>query len=216
MTTIDLQQRTCAVCGAQSEYRIICSTNTFGAPDLDLRPAEMQRSTMPMWVQQCPACAYCAYDVSEETPDAADILESTIYEEIRSDDALPSLARSFLLLALLNESDHQVAANARLHAAWVCDDAELDSLASECRTKAIAAMAHRLPFSNSEEGISEGIVYVDMLRRTRQFQDAIRMIDELLSCSEAKDVIEQVLQYERDLCQQENTDCKTVADATAE
>ena len=95
------------------------------------------------------------------------------------------------------------------------DDAGLDELASDCRTKAINDIGDRLPFSSSEEGISEGIVYVDMLRRTRRFDDAINMIDTLLSYSQAKGMIEQVLQYERELCQQEHTDCRTVSDATA-
>lgn len=36
----------CAVCGKESEQITLASTNTFGSPDLDLRPPEMKRSTM--------------------------------------------------------------------------------------------------------------------------------------------------------------------------
>ena len=170
MTTIDLEERSCAICGASHEYRVIRSTNCFGSPDLDLRPAEMQRSTMPMWIQQCPACAYCAPDVSKPTPGAADVLASDAYSQVRSDASLPDLAKSFLLLALLNESQQQVAAQARLRAAWVCDDAGLAALASDCRALAIESLAARRPWEDTEESVTEGAIYVDMLRRTGRFR----------------------------------------------
>ena len=36
----------CSVCAQESEQTVLASTNTFGGgPDLDLRPAEMMRST---------------------------------------------------------------------------------------------------------------------------------------------------------------------------
>ena len=89
MTKIELQKSTCAICGSTNEYHVICSTNTMGPPDLDLRPAEMHRSTMPMWVQWCPDCGYCAGDITRETPGAADIMKSDAYQQIRSDDAIP-------------------------------------------------------------------------------------------------------------------------------
>lgn len=48
MTRIVPSKCKCAVCGAKSRYNVIASTNTFGGgPDLDLRPPEMERSTMP-------------------------------------------------------------------------------------------------------------------------------------------------------------------------
>ncbi|MBR4908658.1 MAG: hypothetical protein IKZ43_06585 [Acidaminococcaceae bacterium] len=46
MTTMFRQKYKCAVCGAEQEFYGIASTNSFGSPDLDLRPPEMQRSTM--------------------------------------------------------------------------------------------------------------------------------------------------------------------------
>ena len=58
MTTLDEAKKKCAVCGKISAHFEVTSTNTFGAPDLDTRPPEMMRSTMDMWVQECPSCGY--------------------------------------------------------------------------------------------------------------------------------------------------------------
>ena len=107
---------------------------------------------MSMWVQQCPECGYCAFDVSDTTANAANIMASVSYKQIRFHDGFPELAKPFLMLALLQEdSNRQLAANARLHAAWVCDDAGFDSLASDCRALAINDMASLMPFADTED-----------------------------------------------------------------
>ena len=41
------------------------------APDLDGRPGEPARSTLPRWVQVCPACNAAARDLSFLAPGAA-------------------------------------------------------------------------------------------------------------------------------------------------
>ena len=58
MTTIGEVERTCALCGKTSEQMTLGSTNAMGAPDLDLRPSEMQRSTMYLWIEHCVHCGY--------------------------------------------------------------------------------------------------------------------------------------------------------------
>ena len=57
----------CYVCGKMSEQMVLVSTNQFGYPDLDLRPPEMERSTMDWWIEECPHCGYVAPDLSEKT-----------------------------------------------------------------------------------------------------------------------------------------------------
>ena len=56
MTTQSTVKRRCALCGAESEHTAIGGVNTFGAGDLDSRPAEPQRSAIVAWVQRCPQC----------------------------------------------------------------------------------------------------------------------------------------------------------------
>jgi hypothetical protein len=217
MTTIYTENCTCVLCGGTHEYKVLGSTNTFGSPDLDLRPPEMKRSTMPMWLQRCPDCGYCAGDISVATPNAADILKSDSYQQMLSGDTFPDLAKSFLLFALLNEdSDRWVSGLARLRAAWVCDDAKLDSQAFVCRNLAIDDMAVFVPCEDTEESIGKGCVTIDMLRRTRRFDEATEMIDTLLAYSNTEGILEQVLQYERVLCEKEDAACRTVADAVAQ
>ena len=79
MTTMFKQKVRCSVCGEESEHLAIGSTNAFGSPDLDLRPPEMQRSTMPHWVQECPKCGYVACVISDKCPVSAEFLKSEEY-----------------------------------------------------------------------------------------------------------------------------------------
>ncbi len=53
MITIRDEEQICAMCGAKSTHRGIMSTNAFGSPDLDLRPPEMERSTMGSILRGC-------------------------------------------------------------------------------------------------------------------------------------------------------------------
>ena len=62
MTTIFEEENHCSVCGSKSVQAVIRSTNTMGPPDLDTRPAEMERSTINYWIQTCPSCGFCYPD----------------------------------------------------------------------------------------------------------------------------------------------------------
>ncbi len=53
MTQFAFETVTCAVCGKTCSITEIISTNLFGAPDLDTRPAEMERSAIKKLVQVC-------------------------------------------------------------------------------------------------------------------------------------------------------------------
>jgi hypothetical protein len=89
----------CRHCGANSEQTVMVSTSTFGAPDLDLRPAEMKRSSMAAWLQLCPHCGYCVPHISEGVPEGS-VLTSDSYRATLRDERYPELARRFLAHAL--------------------------------------------------------------------------------------------------------------------
>ena len=55
MTTIRDQTIECPVCGREVSIYLLMSTNAMGYADLDLRPPEMQRSTMYQTTTMC----YC-------------------------------------------------------------------------------------------------------------------------------------------------------------
>src|SRR5438552_1767736 len=103
MTTFDERPISCSVCGTTSIQPVLASTNSFGPPDLDLRPAEMQRSTIWMWVQRCPECGYCAGSLDEGVEGAEAVVASAPYRERLSEPGLPELVASFLCQAVVLE-----------------------------------------------------------------------------------------------------------------
>ena len=151
MSTIHRKEYRCSVCGKASEFMVLGSTNTFcGAPDLDLRPPEMERSTMPLWIHRCPGCGYVSENVDDLTTVTAEYLGS---EEFRSCGGIgfkSFLAEAFYQYHMINMADGNVqdAFFALLHAAWSCDDEDDAENAVLCRRKAMVledevAEAHR-------------------------------------------------------------------------
>ena len=113
MTTFFSQDVSCANCHNSSQHDVLGSTSTFGRPDLDLRPAEMQRSTMEVWLQVCPHCRYIAPDLSQQVGDLS-VVATAEYGTILADERFPELARRFLAHALLCVASDS--ARARRHA----------------------------------------------------------------------------------------------------
>jgi len=212
MTTYEPQTVTCANCGQTSEHQVLASTNAFGSPDLDLRPPEMRRSTMRFWVQKCPHCGYIASDISELTGDVA-LVTSPAYTELLNNQRYPRLAAQFLAHAILLDHSHpEQAVQSRLHAAWVCDDAEQLELARECRQRAAETLAARKPFEDSDHGVAQGAVLVDMLRRSEQFDQALSECHALLSMASAKDFLRLVLEYQCRLISKRDNSVHTLVD----
>ena len=140
---------TCAVCGVVSEQTGVLSTSTFGAPDLDGRPAEMKRSTIGWWVHRCPGCGYCAPSIDEAPADAADLVRSAPYRQQLDDPLTPELARMFLCSAMIVETSGGPVARGLVTplicAAWACDDAGAVDVAVRCRLRRPAFSAQPTP-----------------------------------------------------------------------
>ena len=210
MTTFFRQEVKCANCHKSSEHQALGSTNAFGSPDLDLRPPEMQRSTMSAWLQQCPHCGYVAPKLSKGTDDMAAVSQSD-YRASLSDQRFPELARRFLAHALLLvSSEPDSAAHSRLSAAWVCDDLGKSDLAVECRRLAAECLAKLRPFADDEQGVSQGAIFVDVLRRAGQWEQAEAECAALLACKNAKEILRQVLEYQSRLIGEHDKDAHRV------
>jgi hypothetical protein len=172
MTTLFKETKTCFVCGNNSEHTAIGSTNSMGSPDLDLRPPEMQRSTMPHWVQRCPTCGYCAASIAEGPEIAKEIVKSPDYLAQRDDTSFPSLANTFLCSSLIQDAAGKESAAGwdALHAAWACDD-QAPERSDLCRKKAIAffiaTRAKNQTFA--KERATEDLLLADLYRRSGQF-----------------------------------------------
>ncbi len=214
-TTLDRMQATCAACGRASEQTVIGSTNTMGAPDLDLRPAEMQRSTMEFWVHECPHCGYCSGNLAEAQPDAAAATRSEAYRAQLKNPNFPPLANRFLCQMLLADQagDHKAAVHAAKCAAWACDDAGKTEQALQARTAALERLAQLKAKGESlydQPGADENFLS-DFARRCGHFLVAAAHARHGLELK-PESIIAQVLDYELALAERQDADCHTVGE----
>ena len=219
MTTLCKEKARCSICGSESEYTEINSTNAFGSADLDSRPPERKRSTIFAWVQRCPECGYCASDVSRSRPGSEAVVNGTGYKNQLNDPAYPELANSFLCRAIIDrdDGDYAAATLALTFAAWVCDDFDSHAQAVACRQKAadmlVLAEEHGQRVSN-EDGTGTALL-VDLLRRSGQIEQARKVIAKGRA-SIPDDFTTRILDYQSALLDKNDVSCHTVAEALGE
>lgn len=184
MTTYAFLNQICPACGNTFEYQSLASTNSFGSPDLDLRPPPMHRNTMHTWVVRCHQCDCCFKPDSESNDLNVGIIDTEEYKQLRKNQTLPELAKDFMCLGMLQKyPDGKI--TALLHAAWVCDDEELELQANTCRKKAYEILA-----KNYETGLyqhcadyignpKQELIVLDLLRRSQNFELAQQKIDKV-------------------------------------
>jgi hypothetical protein len=209
MVTTDAASLRCAVCGKESQQRSLRSVSQMGPPDLDLRPAEMARSTMPHWLQQCPGCSYVAPRIDRADDAAATIVHSGPYQALLAESFYPPLARRFLCRAMLLEEtgDLHGAAEATLHAAWVADDARKPDLARSWRLDAVALFRQ-----GPRPDLEQRVRIIDILRRAGDFGGAAAQAGEL-ERSGLPDPVDRVVAFERRLIAAGDVKAYTVASA---
>jgi hypothetical protein len=167
MTQIFPEIKNCGNCGTQNETFVVASTNAFGSPDLDLRPAEMARSTLSYQVQNCSNCSYCSNDIASFENDFKEILESKEYLNIFRSEESPITANYFLCHAMFMAAQNKwdKAAWATLNAAWICDDENHPNRFGN-REKAIALFEQAIEMKeiSLEEKTSIQCVAIDLYR----------------------------------------------------
>ncbi|EDM70667.1 hypothetical protein RAZWK3B_14758 [Roseobacter sp. AzwK-3b] len=210
MTTIGQVERTCALCGKTSEQMTLGSTNAMGAPDLDLRPPEMQRSTMYLWIEHCVHCGYTNNRIDLAVAGA----EAVLPAQKKPEQAL-SLIDQFLTASGVAEltGDITQAANYALCAAWAADDKEETDTAVHCRRRALVCFntAIDAPDADPDERLHMRVRMVDLLRRCRDWGTASQLAEEIITeCADG--VIGDVVRFQLKLCKQGDANCYTVAD----
>lgn len=215
MTTWRDETQKCCLCETENECKILGSTNTFGSPDLDLRPAPMERDTMSGWFQECESCHYVSIDLAQANDGAKSIVESDDYQALVANSKLPPIARRFALCALLNAHDREIAGTALLRAAWICDDAENLELAKSFRNQSADTIKKLQPFENSEEHATLATMLIDVLRRAERFEEAIKLANQLLKFKAVKrsEVMLAVVNFQLSLCESKDSDCHQVEKA---
>ena len=165
MTTLRKEIRKCIHCGCETEFVLVTSTNSFGACDLDSRPAPMARETIAYGIQRCPKCNYANTNISVETLFNPEILESEIFLKVLNSD-YPELAKSYMLGSIISESieEYDEAAYDMLNASWVLDDNNIDAR----KTRKVAAKLFEKIHPNAEKYI----ILIDLYRRAEDFDMA--------------------------------------------
>ncbi|MEH6628619.1 MAG: hypothetical protein V7739_19445 [Motiliproteus sp.] len=213
MTTSSLRTKNCALCGSTVACPVLRSTNAFGSPDLDLRPPEMERSSMGLWLQECETCNYVAVDISKSADNARNIVTSDDYKQI-SDVKISNLGSKFLRHALLCGNPKSRALS-QLKAAWTCDDDHNDVVAATIRTAAADELLGVIDGNLSAENINTVFVLIDILRRCSRFDDAQCLILSLKENPEVKnnEILTKLVGFQSTLCSAKDKACYTVSEA---
>ena len=188
------------------------STSSFGSYDLDLRPPPLRRHTMGLWLQECPNCGYVNDAVDDLIPGAVEIVQSPEYQDLLADRVTPPLVLSFKRHALLVSADPLAAGWSLLHAAWVADDIEDRTLASDCR-EGCADLWAGATLVVDEEGVRQQTVLVDVLRRAEHFDEADALVDRLLPHPALTPEISRVLRFQKHLIARYDVDGYTCEQA---
>ena len=217
MTWYGGKKERCIVCDTESEYTTIGSTNRDGYPDLDGRPPEMERSTIDAWVQRCPACGYCALDVSVRNDKAAVVVRSQKYQDQLTSTEYSKLANAYLCSAIVSEEclDFAAAMRSLVYAAWVCDDEHRQPHAIICRTKAVEMLLlfeqHGQCVSNPDGDITA--LLVDLLRRSGRLESALNIIaTRYPGIADAS--IKRTLDFQKALIARNDVSCHTFAEVS--
>ncbi len=222
-TTMHRQKFKCSVCGSENEYSVLTSTNAFGAPDLDLRPPEMQRSTMPMWVQECRQCGYSASEISDPCKVSPDFLKSESYIRCEGIKFESKLAAAFYKEYMIERECGEIidAFYSVLHAAWSCDDKKDKESAKICREKA-ASLASELTSSGKlNDSRRENIMLMraDILRRAGHFEEVISEYSSVTFKGDKRnnpDIMNAILKFQIERAHAKDSKCYTIQDAVKE
>lgn len=209
MTRIMTRTCKCSVCRYKSEYRVLSSTNSFGYPDLDGRPPGMARSTMYLWIQECPKCGYANSSIEDK-------VSRIIKKYVKSDEYLncngfsfkSGLAKSFYKLYLMSQKENNVekAFNAALHAAWASDDVGDNEIAKVCRKHAVD-LVDIINVGGKIEGLK--LTKADLLRRMGNFE---KVIEEYEGMKSEDEFLQKAFQFEVELAKLERTGVYTSND----
>lgn len=217
MTTIHTVNVKCALCGSVIEAISISSIYIRGFPDLDTRPSEMERSTICWWIQACPSCGYCAPRISQFIEKASELIQTPSYKSQLNNPEFPSLANKFLCYSLIQEHNGKYAdaAWACIHAAWVCDDERYEIGSLKCRKKAIELLekARENRIKYAKDKWTEITIMVDLLRRSGQFESALKVCEEGLK-SRPEGIVSKILNFQKKLINDLDLSCHSVSEIT--
>ena len=210
MTTFATDYVKCSRCGQVSEFDVLSSTNAFGASDLDTRPPEMKRSTMSLWVQECPRCGYVGAEISDSTTAPDELFKSDAYVSCGEIAFRSELAKKFYRLYLVKAAEQNDfdAFWAALHAAWASDDKRDDASAVACRKLALERIEPVIAAKPNNDNYK--LIKLDLLRRAGEF-DAVLEYGATLKIDE--EFLAQIVAFQLELAKRRDDACHACDEA---
>lgn len=188
--TIVTQTVTCRVCGTISDQEKLADATSFGWPDLDLRPPEMRRSTMRVWLQDCPSCGFVAADLSKVSDAEMGVVASAFWKEaVAARDGVDALAKRFERRAFIEQQTNRPgrAGFRMLCAAWDADDRGDSAGSKAYREQAAIFLETALDNDpDAKEATDWTLQLTDALRRIRHFDKAEEYADRLIGNASAR------------------------------
>ena len=211
MTTYSEQTVKCRLCNHSQTVYLLASCSSFGASDLDTRPAEMARSAIMSMLQVCPECGFASFDISKdvEKPEAVkNLLASFPESKTMSDDFYKAgeIARQI-------SNNHGEAFVFYLRAAWSADDEDNPQKAKEMRSLALKEKMILLK-SVESPAVEDFLQASDIARRAEQFDVAVNLITSL-DGKEMKPFIRNLVTFEKELIEQKDTACHSVSEVAS-
>jgi hypothetical protein len=172
MTALYRDQRQCAICSSYTTFTCINSKFVFDDLDMDGRPYDMSLIILPYWVQHCSKCHFCSSDIRVTSEQAVDIIKTSAYLGIITDQSFPYVSREYNAASYLCRFAHDYA-NAGWHvlrATWKCEDAH-HPLRGVIRQQAIdnflLALQHEQSFAPTLS--EQHLIIADLYRRHGEF-----------------------------------------------
>lgn len=207
MSTFVNETVRCCKCGKENTVAAVASTNAFGSPDLDLRPPEMQRSTMPLWLQECSECGYVNSNLEDNNGVSKAFLSSAEYKECDGIKFENKLAFKFYRFykTMMELDDIESAYSALLDTTWCCDDKGDETNAKKCRLRMVE-LFKTFPedAKNNENNLAR---HIDVMRRAGLFDE---VINNYSNYKASEMIIQDVISYQVKLSREKDDKCHRV------
>jgi uncharacterized protein (DUF2225 family) len=234
MTTFQQDSFICCCCGRESDQQVVMSCSSCGC-DLDTRRHHYGFDPIYLYIQQCPSCGYCAYELNEyttmldkaldeeekkmidgKTVKIKEIVCSETYQVQLKDTSLPQAANKYYCSSLIYEQigDLGAAASSSHKAAWICDDTG-DQQSSDFFRIRTAELFTRVIESN--EKIAPGnlaslkLIITDLYRRVGEFEKAKNVLNSIIETNSIEK-LEEICEVMINLVQSKNTTVKSFDD----
>ena len=180
MSTILQATEKCAICGSKNNVQLVCSTNSFGPPDLDLRPAPMARYMIGHMIHECQNCGYVSYDLKKCNLTNERVKEIMNSEDYKTALQLPdgSTAQKYyrLYLLMLEENDTYGTFTSLLRAVWEAEDILDNSYEIRVREVLISLIEQKLHGLDCDHERNEReqltIMLAECHRKCHNFEEA--------------------------------------------